>query len=47
MGDWAGDALARIHDRFEAARDPQRSASMAKYMRHQFRSGHPPPRNAC
>ncbi|MGH2607917.1 MAG: DNA alkylation repair protein [Tepidiformaceae bacterium] len=33
---WASDALALIHARFEAARDPQRAAPMAAYMRDKF-----------
>ncbi|MEX0783683.1 MAG: DNA alkylation repair protein [Dehalococcoidia bacterium] len=33
---WASEALERISARFEAARDPERAAPMAKYMRDQF-----------
>ena len=33
---WASEALARIHARFDAARDPERAARMARYMRDQF-----------
>ena len=33
---WASEALARIVEQFEAARDAERAGPMAKYMREQF-----------
>lgn len=34
---WASEALTRIHEQFEGARDAERARPMAKYMRDQFR----------
>jgi len=36
MSEWSDEAVGRIAERFEAARDPEAAAPMAAYMKHHF-----------